>query len=92
MSNTETITLETPIKRGENAIEKLDLRKPNSGELRGLSMTDLLKMEVTAVQTIIPRISDPVLTIQEVAELDMVDLLEIGKVVVGFFMSKDMKV
>ena len=39
----ETVTLDTPLKRGEQLIEKVTLRKPMSGELRGLSLNDILQ-------------------------------------------------
>jgi hypothetical protein len=83
-----TITLESPLKRGEQTISTITVRKPGAGELRGLKLTDLLQMDVAALQTLLPRVTQPALTTADVAALDLVDLLELGSEVVGFFMSR----
>lgn len=48
---TSNITLDTPIKRGDQVISVLTLRKPGSGELRGVSLMDLMRMDVSALHT-----------------------------------------
>lgn len=83
----ETVTLSTPILRGETTIEKLTLRKPKGGELRRLSLQDILTSDVGAILTLIPRISDPILTEDEAEALEADDLAEIGGVIRGFFMT-----
>lgn len=83
----ETITLSEPIKRGEQVIETITLRKPRAGEMRGLTLQDLLTSDVTAILKVIPRISEPVLTPQECDKLDVSDLAEIGGTIRGFFMT-----
>jgi hypothetical protein len=83
----ETVTLGEPIKRGEQLIEQLQLRKPKSGELRGLSLQDIMRADITALLQLIPRISSPPLTSVEADGLASEDLAEIGGVVRGFFMS-----
>lgn len=85
------ITLEKPIKRGEQVIDSVNLRKPNAGELRGLNLTDLLQLDVTALQILIPRISNPVLTTADVAGMDPADLVAIGSEVAGFLLPKSAK-
>ncbi|WP_247392571.1 phage tail assembly protein, partial [Ralstonia pseudosolanacearum] len=45
---TTTITLDTPITRGEQTISTITVRKPGAGELRGVSLMDLMRMDVTA--------------------------------------------
>ena len=82
------ITLDHPIKRGETEITSVDLRKPSSGELRGLNLTDLLQMDVAALQRVLPRISTPTLTESEVAALDPADLFQLGTMVAGFLLPK----
>lgn len=81
-----SITLNTAITRGDQKIEKVNLRKPQSGELRGVNLTDLLQMDVTALHKVLPRITDPVLTEQEVARIDPADLLKFGSKVAGFLL------
>lgn len=82
-----SINLVTPIVRGETRIESITLRKPASGELRGLSLSDLLRLDVDALITVIPRISIPTLNEAECRELDVEDLTSIGTEVVGFFVG-----
>lgn len=83
-----TITLETPIKRGDQTITAVTLRKPASGELRGVALADLLRLDVAALITVLPRITAPALTTQDAQQLDLVDLTALGTEVLGFFMSK----
>ena len=86
-----TVTLETPIKRGALTIDKVTLRKPTSGELRGVSLTELLQMKVDALQAVLPRITQPMLHKQEMASLDPADLVNLGSVVIGFLLTKEQK-
>ena len=58
-----------------------------SGELRGLKLTDVLQMDVTAMITLLPRITSPAILPDEAASLDPVDLMALSAKVVGFFMS-----
>ncbi|UOF16453.1 phage tail assembly protein [Lysobacter capsici] len=90
MSNTQTteITLETPIVRGEQRIERITLRKPAAGELRGIALAELLKLDVAALHVVLPRITNPTLTAHDVGQLDLPDLMTIGSEVVGFFLPK----
>ncbi|RZJ02827.1 MAG: phage tail assembly protein [Rubrivivax sp.] len=86
-----TVTLDTPIQRGAGPVTHVTLRKPKAGELRGVSLTELLQMDVTALQAVIPRISQPTLTKQEVAGMDPADLVQIGVEVTGFLLPKGSK-
>lgn len=88
---TATITLDTPIKRGETEITEIALRKPAAGELRGLSVAALVQMDATATITLLPRITTPTLTPQEADRLDTADLLQICTAVVGFLLPKAAK-
>jgi len=85
---TASITLETPILRGDQKIERVTLRKPAAGELRGVSIADLIKSDVAALHVVLPRITNPTLTAHEVGQLDLVDLAAFAGEVVGFFMTK----
>ena len=83
-----TITLDTAIRRGEQVIESIDLRKPFAGELRGVSLVDLLQMDVTALQTVLPRITTPALTAHDVSQMDPADLLQLAGGVSAFLLPK----
>lgn len=82
------VALETPIVRGEQTITHVELRKPKAGELRGVALTDLLRLDVAALQLVLPRVSNPTLTSADVAALEPHDLMQLGTEVLGFFMSK----
>ena len=76
----ETIDLAEPIVRGETNIEQLTLR--------GLTLTDVIGIDIATILKLIPRISEPVLTDDECQNLDPADLNEIGGAIRGFFMTK----
>lgn len=88
---TATIGLDTPIKRSQEAVAKLTLRKPMSGELRGLSLADLINMDVDSISKVLPRISTPTLTDQEVREMDPADMAACGTEIAGFLLPKRLK-
>lgn len=84
----KAITLDEPIKRGETLISEVTIRRPKAGELRGVSLMELGNLSVAALQTILPRITQPTLTVQEVANMDPADLTELGSEVVLFLVKK----
>nr|WP_300309231.1 phage tail assembly protein [Halomonas sp.] len=90
-ANTEEITLETPIQRGEKAIEKIFLRKPTAGELRGLALSEVLQLQVDALVKLTPRLSSPALTEPEMRNLDPADLVQIGGAIASFLLTKRAK-
>ncbi|AMO47658.1 Phage tail assembly chaperone protein, E, or 41 or 14 [Kosakonia oryzendophytica] len=78
------ITLENPITRGEQSITVITLMKPNAGTLRGVSLAAVANAEVDALIKVLPRITSPSLTEQEVSALDLVDMVALAGKVVGF--------
>ena len=84
-----TVTLMEPIVRGETTINKLTLRKPGAGELRGLNLADLYQLDVAAILTVATRISDPILSMADAESLSAGDLMEIGGTIKGFFLTAD---
>ncbi len=80
----KTVKLDTPIMRGKTEIAEIVLRKPQSGALRGTRLQAIMDMDVGAMMTIIPRISTPALTAQEMAEMDPADLTALSVEVVTF--------
>ncbi|MEO3741725.1 phage tail assembly protein [Kosakonia sp. WA-90] len=78
------ITLENPITRGEQSIAVITLMKPNAGTLRGVSLAAVANAEVDALIKVLPRITSPSLTEQEVSALDLVDMVALAGKVVGF--------
>lgn len=84
----KTITLDSPIKRGDQSITSVTLRKPSSGELRGLNLTDLLQMDVNSLKKVLPRITSPILTEQDIDSLDPADLVDLGSSIALFLVKK----
>lgn len=72
----------------EQSITALTLRKPASGELRGLKLVDLINMDVTALITLLPRISSPTLTAADAAAMDLPDLTQCAIEVASFFVTR----
>jgi len=88
MSNTESLTLENPIQRGETTITTLTLHKPKGGHLKGISIRAVMDMECDTVQRLLPRICDPKITAQESNNLEPEDLAMAGVKIAGFFLPK----
>lgn len=86
-----SVTLDYPIQRGETKIETVQLRRPNSGELRGLSLVRLGQMDVDEIRKLLPRITIPTLLAEEVDRLDPADLMELAGEVGDFLLSKERK-
>ncbi len=91
MAKIVDIALETPIERGEQKIATLQLRKPGSGELRGLSLTQLLAMNVDELIRLLPRITIPPITEPEAEALDPADLTACAIEVADFLMPAGKK-
>lgn len=89
--NEAVVELDTPIVRGATSITTVTLRKPMSGELRGIALSDLLNLEVNALRKVLPRITSPALTDIEVGRMDPADLVELGSQVASFLLRKSVK-
>lgn len=84
----EPVTLDEPLQRGNQTVTELQIRKPRSGALRGVALTDVLQMQVDALTKVLPRITEPALTEAEVRNLDPADLVQCGGVVAGFLLPR----
>ena len=86
------VPLDTHIIRGSGkdkvTIEKVTLRKPGGGELRGLTLTNVQAMDVNSLIKLIPRISEPKLTELEVAAMDAADISACGLEISLFLVQK----
>jgi hypothetical protein len=83
-----TVTLDEPIQRGTQVITHVTVRRPRAGELRGVQLVNLLQMDVASLQTVLPRITVPSLTVPEVQNLAPADLVQLGTEVAGFLLPK----
>ncbi|MDI5893072.1 phage tail assembly protein [Halomonas rhizosphaerae] len=88
---TESVELDSPIQRGKTTVTEIQVRKPKSGALRGVSLADVLNMDVQALTKVLPRITEPALTEPELRDLDPADMVQLGNVVANFLLPKRMK-
>ncbi|MGA7586748.1 MAG: phage tail assembly protein [Rouxiella badensis] len=82
------VMLETPIKRGETEISQVEIIKPNAGALRGVGLAAVANADVDALLVVLPRITLPNLTRDEVSRLDLSDLVALAGGVIGFLSPK----
>jgi len=77
MSNktNRTVTLRTPLEVGSKKINSIDVREPKAGELRGIKLLDVLQLDVVAYEMLLPRITEPALTVEQVRGLPLPDVL-----------------
>lgn len=87
----ETITLDTPLKRGGKEVAEITVRKPTAGELRGLALTDVLQMDVNTLTKLLPRITQPTLHADEIKSMDPADLLQLGGAAAGFLLTREQR-
>jgi len=85
-ATSQQVTLFYPLKRGDKEITQVTVHKPHSGQLRGVSLYDASQMHNDAIVTVIPRISDPQITAQEMAIIDPCDLMQFGAVLANFLL------
>lgn len=84
------VPFEEPLTRGDTLITGIQIRRPMGGALRGLTIKDVIEMDYVAIRTLVPRISTPALTLQNVDELCPADLLSVSMEISSFFISKAM--
>ncbi|MNC10179.1 Phage tail protein E [compost metagenome] len=82
--NPNLITLETPVKRGEEVIKTLTFTKPNAGTLRGVSLADVASSDVNALIKVLPRMTYPALTEAEIIRMELPDMMTLAAKVIGF--------
>lgn len=93
--NAHTIILDQPITRGEGdkavEITSITIRKPIAGELSGLAISDLIRMDASTVIQALPRITEPALVPPEVNAMDPADLFQCATAISSFFLKKALR-
>ncbi len=86
-------TLDAPVMLGDSILipagTEVTVRKPGSGELRGLTLMGLSQLDVIQLATLAPRITMPV--IAKGAVMDPADLMQLGGEVMDFLLPKAAK-
>lgn len=73
---TVKLPLSAPFKLGDQEIKELTLRRPTPGDLRGLSVGQLLLADTDTYLEFLPRVLSPALTSDQVLEhLDIADFV-----------------
>lgn len=85
------VTLDTPLIRGDNEITQIMLTKPSSGALRGTTLSDLMSLDVSALCKVLPRVSSPALTPQELNNMDPSDLVQLGTAFLDFLLPNSVR-
>ncbi|MEM8554394.1 MAG: phage tail assembly protein [Pseudomonadota bacterium] len=78
------VTLATPITRGETTIAEVAVREPKAGEMRGLNQSEVYSMKTDTMIKLLPRITEPALTPDELADMPMSDFGNLSLTVVKF--------
>ncbi len=86
-----TVELDEPIQLGDRTIEEIKLRKPISGELRGLSLVALGQMNVDELTKLLPRITMPTLPAPVLATIDPADMMAIAETITDFLLTRRQK-
>ena len=88
MKQIKTAVLVEPIENGEGkTITEIQLRKPFAGEMRGLSFSNIMQLDVDSMVTLIPRISE--LTERQMINLDPINMPPLFTTVASFFVHID---
>lgn len=83
-----TVALATAVEIDGQKVSEISLRKPTSGELRGLSLVDIMRMETNTMIKLLPRITQPPLSPVQIGALDPADLTDLAGKTVLFFVKK----
>lgn len=73
--------------RGNETIKNVQLNKPKTYALRGLSLSNVIQMDVEALAKLATRITLPSMTEQDVYNLSPADFTTLGVAMIGFFVS-----
>nr|GLK21680.1 hypothetical protein GCM10017606_25070 [Microbacterium terregens] len=70
---------------------KITVRKPQAGDMRGLSLNPLIQGDYNSLETLAPRITSPILHKQVFAAMDPADLTQFGGEVLDFLLPNEAK-
>jgi len=91
--STREITLDGNVMLGEQILipagAKVTIRKPGSGEMRGLSLAALNQLDVMQLEILLPRITTPI--IAKGTSMDPADLMQFGGEVMDFLLPSAAK-
>lgn len=83
------VTLKDGIKNGDKKITELTIREPSAGELRGIAVVDIARMDVSAYITLLPRITTPTLNTEQINSMSFPDITSVMDKVTDFLEPAD---
>ena len=87
-SKVTEVKLDEKIKHGDKEYSAIKLRTPNAGGLRGLRLGDVANADVDSMIKLIPRISEPALTENDLVNMNPADFTKIAVEVANFLEPK----
>lgn len=81
------ITLAKPFKRGDTDIETVSLREPMGGDLRGVSLANLINMDIGAVGKVLSRVSNPMVDVATFENMTARDITNLSLGLVSFLVE-----
>ncbi|WP_232518994.1 phage tail assembly protein [Serratia sp. BW106] len=85
------VILDVPVLRGTTQITEVTVNKPNAGALRGTRLQELIETDVNSLIAVLPRITSPALTANEVSSLDPADLYQLSQALALFFLPSSVR-
>lgn len=87
----KAVTFDTPLKRAGGEVTRVIVRKPIGGDYRGAKMTEVWAMDIIALSTIVPRVTEPTIHKAEFLAMEAEDCAQIGGKIVDFLLSKSQR-
>lgn len=84
----KNVTLANPIVRGEQTIEEVTINKPTVATLKGLQLLNVMQLEVNALCTLLPRVTQPMLSKADLDKMDVEDFTALTVELLGFFTTQ----
>ncbi|NKI75816.1 phage tail assembly protein [Dickeya sp. CFBP 2040] len=84
--NNNTVTLATPIMRGDSTISQVTITDDikQAGSLRGLRLVNVLNMDVDSITTLLTRVTSPKLKLAEINAMDTRDFMRLAEAITPF--------
>ena len=87
-AQTKKVQLAVAIERDGAEIKEIEQRKPNSGNLRGLSLVDVCEMKFDAGEVLLPRISN--LNERDVLNMPVENWAPLLTTIASFFVNTEL--
>ncbi|MCB2048560.1 MAG: phage tail assembly protein [Novosphingobium sp.] len=86
------VPLEQSIARAGGDIAEVSVRRPDPGELEGLSLRDVIDMEAGSMRRLLARITEPALLPGELATMNPADFTALSGEAANFLLPRGVRV